>query len=87
MKDDNISKDIAPLINAIVEDPNLKSWFCTLHTMPKNARVAVLAQMKKKMLKKEKGAEYIHLIDKLKDEVVFSAVIKTVKEMTKGQTC
>ncbi len=85
MKDDQIPEDIMPLINAIVEDPNLKSWFFTLSEMPHNVRVSVLGQMKKKMLAKKKGSEFIHLVEELNDEVIFSAVIKTVRKMTENK--
>ena len=85
MKDDQIPEDIVPLINSIVEDPNLRSWFFTLYDMPQNVRMTVLGQMKRKMTEKKKGAEFIHLIEELNDEVIFSAVIKTVKEMTESK--
>jgi hypothetical protein len=86
MKDNQIPEDIVPLVNSIVEDPNLRSWFCTLYTMPQNVRVSVLVRMKEKMIEKKKGAEFIHLIEELCDETVFSVVIKTVSDMTEIQS-
>jgi hypothetical protein len=54
--------------------------------MPQNVRVSVLVRMKEKMIEKKKGAEFIHLIEELCDETVFSAVIKTVSDMTEIQS-
>jgi hypothetical protein len=85
MEDNQIPEDIVPLIDAIIEDPNLRSWFFTLYEMPQKVRMTVLGQMKKKMIEKEKGAEFIHLVEELNDETIFSAVVKTVKEMTESE--
>jgi hypothetical protein len=86
MKDNEIPDNIVPLIKAILDDSNLQSLFLNLDKMPENMRISILGQMKEKMKSNNEDPHLIALVDELNKAEIFSAVVKTIKDMTAKKT-